>query len=143
MSIRAALCAAALLLAGSSGAALAAPQVHYPASIFNTSGQQIGSVNFVPQDQGGVEMVITTNGLPTGNYDMQITSAVSCPAQAAQTTADLGVISVDPRGNGAVTAYVPTLEANAIVGHAFVIGPNLSSVRRGSAPVACGVVGNS
>ena len=99
-------------------------------------------MNFVPQDQGGVEMVITTNGLPSGNYSLQLSTATACPAQPSG--ADLGILAVDPRGNGAVTTYLPNMSANALVGHVIVIGPNLSGANSPpTAAVGCGVIGNS
>ncbi|MGH7716789.1 MAG: hypothetical protein ACREML_12425 [Vulcanimicrobiaceae bacterium] len=125
----------ALGLAASAQIALATPQEHYAASLFNAGGQQIGSVNFVPQAAGGLEMVLTTNGLPAGNYAMRISAATACPA-TGDMIADLPALTVDPRGNGAVTAYMPSLTisgANAILGHAIAIG---------APSIACGVIGS-
>lgn len=125
----------ALAVALSTHIALATSQEHYSASIFNTGGQQIGSVNFVPQISGGLELVLTTNGLPPGNYAMRISSATACPA-TGDMLADLPTLTVDPRGNGAVTTYMPSLSissANAILGHAITIG---------APSIACGVIGS-
>jgi Cu/Zn superoxide dismutase len=126
----------ALAIAASVQIGFAAPQTHFAASIFNAGGQQIGSVNFVPQNAGGVEMVLTTNGLPPGNYEMRISNATACPAPSGDMIADLPMLMVDARGNGAVTAYMPSLSldgANAILAHAITIG---------SPSIACGVIGS-
>src|SRR5580658_3823835 len=112
--------------------ALATPQQHFVAPIFNAIGQQVGSVNFVPQDAGGVEMVLTTTGLLPGDYAMQISNATTCPADGDMIAALPGV-SVDSLGNGAVTAYLPSISmngANPIFAHAITIG---------SPSIACGV----
>jgi hypothetical protein len=148
----AALGAGALAVVGSPAAiALAAPILHYYAPIFNASGQQVGNVNFVPQDQGGTEMVLTTNGLPPGRYNVVMSDRSGCPSQMAttpqlgQASVDLGTLRVDSAGNGAVTAYVSTLSApDALVGHTVLIGRNLATANGTPvSPVACGTVGNS
>jgi hypothetical protein len=115
--------------------ALAAPQSHYIAPIFNADGQQVGSVNFVPQDAGGVEMVLTSTGLEPGVYSMQISNSTACPASADMIAA-LPDLLVDSRGNGAVTAYLPSLSitgANPIMARTIAIG---------SPSIACGVIGS-
>jgi Cu/Zn superoxide dismutase len=125
---------AAILLA-SVQIAHATPQEHYVAPIFNAGGQQIGNVNFVPQDDGGVEMVLVTSGLPTGDYAMRIRTGTSCHA-AGQMIAALPDLVVDLRGNGAVTVYLPSVsvnDANPILGHAVTIG---------MPAIACGIIGN-
>ena len=125
----------AVALGASFGIATATPQVHYAAPIFNNGGQQVGSVNFVPQDTGGTEMVLTTAGLPPGVYTMSISGATACPA-SSDTIASLPGLFVDSRGNGAVTAYLPSVSingANPILAHTITIG---------SPAIACGVIGN-
>ena len=115
--------------------ALATPQEHYVAPIFNTGGQQVGSVNFVPQDAGGIEMVLTTTGLPPGVYAMRISTSAACPANGDMLAA-LPDLFVDSRGNGAVTTYLPSVSmtgANPIMAHTIAIG---------APAVACGVIGS-
>ncbi len=115
--------------------ALATPQEHYVAPIFNAVGQQVGSVNFVPQNAGGIEMVLTTTGLTPGVYDMTISNATACPANGDMIAA-LPELFVDSRGNGAVTAYLPSVNvagANPILAHAITIG---------SPSIGCGVIGS-
>ncbi len=86
-------------------------KTHFVAPIFNAGGQQVGSVNFVPQDAGGTEMVLTMTGMPPGDYAMSISNATACPASGDMIAALPGV-SVDSRGNGAVTAYLPSISMN-------------------------------
>src|SRR5579872_835571 len=115
--------------------ALATPQEHYVAPIFNAGGQQVGSVNFVPQDAGGIEMVLTTTGLTPGVYAMKISNATACPA-SGDMIASLPELFVDSRGNGAVTAYLPSVSmtgASPIMAHAITIG---------APSIACGVIGS-
>lgn len=132
--------------------ALAAPAIHYYAPIFNAAGQQVGNVNFVPQDQGGAEMVLTANGLPPGRYNIVISDQSGCPSQMAttpqlgQVQVDLGVLRVDSAGNGAKTMYVSTLSApDALLGRTVLIGRNLTTANGTPVtPVACGsIAGNS
>lgn len=149
--MRAALGIAVLAVLGSPAAiAFAAPILHYYAPIFNTAGQQVGSVNFVPQDQGGTEIVLTTNGLPPGRYNISVGDQSACPSntatplQGGQVTVDLGAFRVDAAGNGAVTSYVSTLSgSSALVGHTFLITRNLTTPNgTTAAPIACGAIGN-
>jgi len=123
------------MVVASAQIALATPQEHYVAPIFNSGGQQVGSVNFVPQEAGGIEMVLTTAGLPPGVYPMKISSSTACPANGDMIAA-LPDLFVDSRGNGAVTTYLPSISitgANAIMAHTIAIG---------SPAVACGVIGD-
>jgi len=125
----------AAAVAASMQLALATPQEHYVAPIFNAGGQQVGSVNFVPQDAGGIEMVLTTTGLTPGVYAMKISNATACPA-SGDMIASLPELFVDSRGNGAVTAYLPSVSMNGpspVMAHAITIG---------APAVACGVIGN-
>ena len=115
--------------------AFATPQEHYVAPIFNAGGQQVGSVNFVPQDTGGVEMVLTMTGMTPGVYAMHISNATACPANG-DVIAALPELFVDSRGNGAVTAYLPSVSmtgSNPIMAHTITIG---------APSVACGVIGS-
>ncbi|HEY1727105.1 MAG TPA: hypothetical protein VGG22_01845 [Candidatus Baltobacteraceae bacterium] len=115
--------------------ALATPQEHYVAPLFNAGGQQVGSVNFVPQDAGGIEMVLTMTGMTPGVYAMRISNATACPANGDMVAA-LPELFVDSRGNGAITAYLPSVSmtgANPIMAHAIAIG---------APSVACGVIGS-
>ena len=150
-NMRTALGIAVLAVLGSPATvAFAAPTIHYYAPIFNGAGQQVGSVNFVPQDEGGTEMVLTTNGLPTGRYSIAVSDRSACPSNSAttpqggQAAVDLGTIRVDAAGNGAVTSYVSTLAApSALVGRTFLIGRSLDNASgTPMAPVACGAIGN-
>ena len=66
---------------------------------------------------------------------MRISTSTACPANDDMIAA-LPDLLVDSRGNGAVTAYLPSLSiagANAILTHSIAIG---------SPAIACGVIGS-